>query len=69
MKKAHEPVHPGEILLEEFLEPMGISQYRLAKDTTCHRGASMRSCTAGARLQRIRPCDCRATSEPPSVSG
>ncbi len=28
------PVHPGEILLEEFLEPMGISQYRLAKDIT-----------------------------------
>lgn len=27
------PVHPGEILLEEFLQPMGISQYRLAKDT------------------------------------
>lgn len=27
------PIHPGEILLAEFLEPMGISQYRLAKDT------------------------------------
>lgn len=26
------PVHPGEILLSEFLEPLGISQYRLAKD-------------------------------------
>ena len=26
------PIHPGEILLEEFLDPMGISQYRLAKD-------------------------------------
>ena len=26
------PVHPGEILMEEFLEPMGISQYRLSKD-------------------------------------
>jgi len=26
------PIHPGEILLEEFLKPMGISQYRLAKD-------------------------------------
>jgi addiction module HigA family antidote len=26
------PIHPGEILLEEFLEPMGISQYRIAKD-------------------------------------
>ncbi len=26
------PVHPGEVLLLEFLEPMGLSQYRLAKD-------------------------------------
>lgn len=26
------PTHPGEILLEEFLKPMGISQYRLARD-------------------------------------
>jgi antitoxin HigA-1 len=26
------PIHPGEILLEEFLQPLGISQYRLAKD-------------------------------------
>ena len=25
------PIHPGEILLEEFLNPLGISQYRLAK--------------------------------------
>ena len=26
------PIHPGEILMEEFLKPMDISQYRLAKD-------------------------------------
>jgi addiction module HigA family antidote len=26
------PIHPGEILLEEFLQPMNLSQYRLAKD-------------------------------------
>jgi len=26
-------IHPGEILLEEFLQPMGISQYRLAQET------------------------------------
>jgi addiction module HigA family antidote len=26
------PIHPGEILLEEFLKPMEISQYRLSKD-------------------------------------
>ncbi len=30
--KKLEPIHPGEILLEEFLLPMGISQYKLAKD-------------------------------------
>jgi len=28
------PIHPGSILLEEFLQPMDISQYRLAKDTS-----------------------------------
>ena len=26
------PVHPGEVLAEDFLEPMGLSQYRLAKE-------------------------------------
>ena len=28
------PIHPGEILLEEFLTPLNISQYRLAKDVS-----------------------------------
>ena len=34
MSKIHKltPVSPGEMLLEEFLKPMGISQYRLAKE-------------------------------------
>lgn len=31
-KRDFSAIHPGEILLTEFLEPMGISQYRLAKD-------------------------------------
>ena len=31
-KRDFPPVHPGEILLTEFLEPMGVTQYRLAKD-------------------------------------
>ena len=31
-KKKTDPIHPGEILLEEFLRPMEISQYQLAKD-------------------------------------
>ena len=33
-KRDMAPIHPGTILLEEFLQPMGISQYRLAKDTS-----------------------------------
>lgn len=32
IKKRLPPIHPGEILLMEFLEPLGISQYRLAKE-------------------------------------
>ena len=31
-RKVLPPIHPGEILMEEFLLPLGISQYRLAKD-------------------------------------
>jgi len=31
-RRAHAPVHPGEILNEEFLQPLGVSQYRIAKD-------------------------------------
>jgi len=31
MSKKLSPIHPGEILMEEFLKPMAISQYRLAK--------------------------------------
>jgi addiction module HigA family antidote len=34
-KKLH-PVHPGEVLLEEFLKPMGLSQSRLALDIGVH---------------------------------
>ena len=30
------PVHPGEVLLEEFLKPMGLSQSRLALDVSVH---------------------------------
>ncbi len=31
-KRELNPIHPGEILLEEFLKPLDITQYRLAKD-------------------------------------
>ena len=34
MPRKLSPVHPGEILLEEFLRPLGLSQYRVAKDVS-----------------------------------
>jgi antitoxin HigA-1 len=34
MTRLLDPVHPGEILAEEFLGPLGVTQYRLAKDTS-----------------------------------
>lgn len=30
------PTHPGEVLLEEFMKPLGLSQYRLAKSVGVH---------------------------------
>ncbi len=32
MDKTLSPIHPGEVLLEDFMKPLGLSQYRLAKD-------------------------------------
>ena len=55
------PIHPGEVLLEEFLEPMGISQYRLAKDINVPAAASMRSCWASVLLRLIQLCACLYT--------
>ncbi|HCP31909.1 TPA: addiction module antidote protein, HigA family [Candidatus Acetothermia bacterium] len=54
------PVHPGEILLEEFLKPMSISQYRLAKDISVHARRvneivhGKRSITANTALRLAR---------------
>ena len=52
--------HPGEILLEEFLKPMGITQYRLAKEIAVSQRrigeivAGNRSVTADTGLQLSR---------------
>ena len=32
MDESLSPIHPGEVLLEDFMKPLGLSQYRLAKD-------------------------------------
>ncbi len=54
------PIHPGEILLEEFLKPLGISQYRLAKNVSVPprrindvvRGTRAITADTGLRLAR-----------------
>src|SRR5438552_6311805 len=54
------PIHPGEILLEEFLSPLGVSQYRLAKETSVPprrineivRGSRSVSANTALRLSR-----------------
>ena len=33
LRRAVPPIHPGEVLAEDFMKPLGISQYRLAKAT------------------------------------
>jgi addiction module HigA family antidote len=60
MRKVPYP-HPGEILLEEFLKPMGITQYRLAKEVGVPQrrigeivtGARGVSADTGLRLSRF----------------
>lgn len=32
MKKTLSPIHPGEVLIEDFIKPLGLTQYRLAQD-------------------------------------
>ena len=32
MEEKLPPIHPGEVLLEDFMKPLGLSEYRLAKD-------------------------------------
>jgi len=55
-----EPIHPGEILREEFLVPLGISQYRLAKDISVpprrinEIARGLRSITADTALRLAR---------------
>jgi len=54
------PLHPGEILLEEFLTPLSISQYRLAKETSVPPRRINEIVAACARSARTPPCGWRA---------
>ncbi len=59
-KKLLDPIHPGEILLEEFMKPLGISINRLARDIAVPPGRisaivnGKRSITADTALRLAR---------------
>ncbi len=70
------PVHPGEVFLEEFMKPMGITQYRLAKETDVpprrineivHRERAITADTA-LRLAKFFGTSERTPAQEPSIS-
>ena len=63
------PIHPGEILKEEFLGPLGLSQDRLARDTGCLPAGSTRSSEEPGRSPPIRRSGSAVISAPWSDSG
>ena len=46
----HPPIHPGEILLEEFMEPLGLSQNKLAEALDVDPGRINRIVTGKSRI-------------------
>lgn len=60
MKRDMPPIHPGEILMEDFLKPMGITRYRLAKSISVSQRcigeivSEKRSITADTALRLAR---------------
>ena len=66
VKRDFDPIHPGEILLEEFLKPMEITQYRLAKSISVPQRRiseivqGKRSITADSALRLSRYFDMEA---------
>jgi len=63
------PVHPGQILLEEFLGPLGVSQYQLAKAVSVPARRINEIVHGQRRISATRHCDSPATSAPRSGSG
>lgn len=63
------PVHPGEVLAEEYLAPLGVTQHKLAVAIGVPPGGSTRSCTAPDGSPQTPRCGWLATSGPRSGSG
>ena len=53
-EKYLKPIHPGEVLNMEYLQPLKLSQNKLARDIGYRLVGSIRLCTANGRLQQIQ---------------
>ena len=62
-------VHPGAILRDEFLIPMGTSVYELANAIKVPRSRTTTSCAGAAPSRRIPPFALDGTSARPLISG
>jgi plasmid maintenance system antidote protein VapI len=63
------PPHPGDVLLEEFLLQMGMSQYRLAKSIGVSPPRVNQIATVSVASARTRRCGWRGSSGPRRNSG
>ena len=64
--KQHVPIHPSEVLREDFILPLGLSKYRLARyfqwptevwlNLQAHDDRQVTEAEMGAVLARIKPC-------------
>ena len=66
---AMEPIHPGEILMLDYLEPLGVTQHRVPVAIGVPHDASTRSCTASAASLPTPHYDSPDTSAPANGSG
>lgn len=62
-------VHPGDVLNEEFLQPMGVSQNALARAMGVPPRVLTRSCWASVQSPPTPPCDSHALLERRQNSG
>jgi hypothetical protein len=63
------PIHPGEVLLEDFLTPLEVPSTTWRSQSACRRGGSTRSSTASDALPPTPRCAWPAASAPPTGFG
>ena len=63
------PIHPGEVLIQEFLDPLGSPSTTWPSPSAYPLGGSTRSCTVSVASPRTPPCAWPGTSPPPTGSG